>query len=127
MSKYNIELDSYGLKSNTEKAIVYLNLIVNTRFKVLQMLKKNKKLIEFASKYAKFVRNIFIITDGQAPNFEWIGHRKKDSINSDIATLKLNWAKTKRNNVSQFEKDSIKKDINIISEFIKKVINRFKR
>ena len=52
---------------------------------------------------------------------------EKDSINSDIATLKLNWAKTKRNNVSQFEKDSIKKDINIISEFIKKVINRFKR
>ncbi len=48
-------------------------------------------------------------------------------INSDIATLKLNWAKTKRNNVSQFEKDSIKKDLNIISEFIKKVINRFKR
>ena len=52
---------------------------------------------------------------------------EKDSINSDIATLKLNWAKTKRNNVSQFEKDSIKKDLNIISEFIKKVINRFKR
>ena len=26
---------------------------------------------------------------------------EKDSINSDIATLKLNWAKTKRNNVSQ--------------------------
>ena len=52
---------------------------------------------------------------------------EKDSINSDIATLKLNWAKMKRNNVSQFEKDSIKKDINIISEFIKKVINRFKR
>jgi hypothetical protein len=44
---------------------------------------------------------------------------EKDSINSDIATLKVN--------VSQFEKDSIKKDINIISEFIKKVINRFKR
>ena len=40
---------------------------------------------------------------------------EKDSINSDIATLKLNWAKMKRYNVSQFEKDSIKKDINIIS------------
>ncbi|MEB2779705.1 hypothetical protein U3A58_04810 [Algoriphagus sp. C2-6-M1] len=52
---------------------------------------------------------------------------EKDSINSDIATLKVNWAKTKRNKVSQFEKDSIKKDINIISEFIKKVIDRFKR
>lgn len=52
---------------------------------------------------------------------------EKDSINSDIASLKLNWARTKRNNVSQFEKDSIKKDIDIISEFIKKIINRFKR
>lgn len=51
---------------------------------------------------------------------------EKDSINSDIATLKLNWDKTKRNNVSQFEKDLIKKDINIISAFIKKVIDRFK-
>ena len=51
---------------------------------------------------------------------------EKDSINSDIATLKLNWTKTKRNNVSQFEKDSIKKDLNLISKFIKKVINRFK-
>lgn len=52
---------------------------------------------------------------------------EKDSINSDIATLKLNWARTKSNNVSQLEKDSIKKDINIISDFIKKVINKFKR
>lgn len=56
-----------------------------------------------------------------------VGQFEKESINSDIATLKLNWAKTKRNNVSQFEKDSIKKDFNIISKFIKKVIYRFKR
>ncbi|MCK0157658.1 hypothetical protein MWU65_10735 [Cellulophaga sp. F20128] len=51
---------------------------------------------------------------------------EKDSINSDIATLKENWAKTKRNKVSLFEKNSIKKDINRISELIKKVIDKFK-
>lgn len=52
---------------------------------------------------------------------------EKDSINSDIATLKVNWAKIKKDKVSQFEKDSIKKGINIISEFIKKIIDSFKR
>lgn len=52
---------------------------------------------------------------------------EKDSINSDMATLKINWAKTKKDKVSQFEKDLIKKDINIISKFIKKIIDRFKR
>jgi hypothetical protein len=52
---------------------------------------------------------------------------EKDSINSDVATLKVNWAKTKRDKVSQFEKDSIKKDINIISGFIRKMIDLFKR
>ena len=52
---------------------------------------------------------------------------EKNSINSDIATLKVNWVKTKKDKVSEFEKDSIKKDINIISEFIKKITDRFKR
>tara|TARA_R110000765_G_scaffold276363_1_gene374530 strand:- start:1590 stop:1880 length:291 start_codon:yes stop_codon:yes gene_type:complete len=52
---------------------------------------------------------------------------EKDSINSDIATLKLNWANTKSNKVTQFEKNSIKKDINIISGFIRKVIAKFQR
>ena len=37
---------------------------------------------------------------------------EKDSINSDIATLKLNWDKTKRNYLTQFEKDLIEKHKN---------------
>mgnify|MGYP006126423929 FL=1 len=84
LSKYNIELDSYGLKSNTEKAIVYLNLMdaLGTRFKVLQMLKKNKKLIEFASRMPKFNgKEYFYYTDFQYEDFEWIGHRKKEMFN----------------------------------------------
>lgn len=56
-----------------------------------------------------------------------VGQFEKDSINSDIATLKASWAKTKRDKVSQFEKASIKKDINIISRFIKRIIDKFKR
>ena len=51
---------------------------------------------------------------------------EKDSINSDIATLKANWIQTKREKVSQFEKDSIKRDINIISKFIRKIIDKFR-
>jgi len=51
---------------------------------------------------------------------------EKDSINSDITTLKANWIQTKREKVSQFEKDFIKRDISIISKFIKKVITKFR-
>ncbi|MBQ0769252.1 MAG: hypothetical protein KBT58_08165 [Bizionia sp.] len=52
---------------------------------------------------------------------------EKDSINSDLATLKLSWDKTKKNKISQFEKDSINKDINTIMTFIKKILDKFKR
>lgn len=52
---------------------------------------------------------------------------EKESVNSDMATLKVNWAKIKKEKISQFEKDSIKKDIDFISKFIKKMIDKFKR
>ena len=52
---------------------------------------------------------------------------EKDSINSELVTLKTNLTKAKRDHVSQFEKNSIKKDINLISRLLKKVINRFKK
>jgi hypothetical protein len=84
LSKYNIELDNYGLKSDTEKAIVFLNLMdaLGTRFKVLQMMKNNKKLIEFASRMPKFNgKEYFYYTDFQYEDFEWIGHKKKEMFN----------------------------------------------
>lgn len=84
LSKYNIELDSYRLKSNTEKAIVYLNLMdaLGTRFKVLQVMKNSKKLIEFASRMPKFNgKEYFYYTDFDYKDFEWIGHRKKEMFN----------------------------------------------
>lgn len=84
LTKYNIELDNYGLKSNTEKAIVYLNLMdaLGTRFKVLQMLKKNEKLVEFASRMPKFNgKEYFYYNDFDYDDFEWIGHKKKEMFN----------------------------------------------
>jgi hypothetical protein len=47
-----------------------------------------------------------------------ISQFEKDSINKDIAMLKRS--------VSQFEKKSILRDINIITSFIKKVIDKFR-
>ncbi|MBW1296309.1 hypothetical protein [Aquimarina litoralis] len=57
---------------------------------------------------------------------ENISEFEKESINSDIAVLKVNWAKTKNDKITRFEKESIKKDINIISEFIKKILDKLK-
>ena len=53
----------------------------------------------------------------------WNDQPQSEKINIQISQL-VNEFKSK---VSQFERDSIKKDINMISGFIKKVINRFKK
>ena len=47
-----------------------------------------------------------------------ISQFEKDSIKKDLKFIK--------SSVSQFEKDSIKKDINIISTFIKKIIDKIR-
>ena len=51
---------------------------------------------------------------------------EKDSIKSDIATLKANWTQVK-GKVSQFEKDAINKDLIYISRLLKQFFNLFKR
>ncbi|ADR21087.1 hypothetical protein MATR_12830 [Marivirga tractuosa] len=51
---------------------------------------------------------------------------EKDSIKSDLATLKASWPGFDRK-VSQFEKDSIKKDLAIITRLVKKFLNFFKK
>lgn len=55
-----------------------------------------------------------------------ISQFEKDSIKSDIATLKANWAQTK-SKVSQFEKDSINRDLIYIMRLLKRFLNLFKR
>jgi ASC-1-like (ASCH) protein len=49
---------------------------------------------------------------------------EKDSINSDVATLKTNWEQFK-GMTSQFEKDSINKDMANITSLIRKFLNLF--
>ena len=51
---------------------------------------------------------------------------EKDSIKSDVATLKSNWNQFK-GMTSQFEKDSINKDLAIITRLLKKFLNLFKK
>nr|WP_299383096.1 hypothetical protein [Allomuricauda sp.] len=84
LSEHNIELDNYGLKSDTEKAIVFLNLMdaLGTRFRVLQMMKNYKKLMDFASRMPKFNgKEYYYYTDFQYEDFEWIGHKKIEMFN----------------------------------------------
>ena len=50
---------------------------------------------------------------------------EKDSIKSDINIIKSAWAHDKKK-VSQFEKDSIKKDLNMITTLIKKLLAKFR-
>ena len=50
---------------------------------------------------------------------------EKDSIKSDINKIKSSWVHDKKK-VSQFEKDSIKKDLKVITNLIKKIIDKFR-
>jgi len=51
---------------------------------------------------------------------------EKDSIKRDVAVLNANWEELK-GMTSQFEKDSIKKDLKLITSLLKKVLNYFKK
>jgi hypothetical protein len=51
---------------------------------------------------------------------------EKDSIKSDLATLKASWSEFE-GRISQFEKDSIKKDLAVITRLLKKFLNLFKK
>jgi len=51
---------------------------------------------------------------------------EKDSIKSDLATLKVNWKQFK-GMTSQFEKDSINKDLTTITALLEKFLNLFKK
>ncbi|KYG79141.1 hypothetical protein [Roseivirga echinicomitans] len=51
---------------------------------------------------------------------------EKNSIKSDVATLKTHWVQFK-GMTSQFEKDSINKDMARITTLLRKFLNLFKR
>jgi len=56
LSKYNIDLNNYGLENETEKAILFFAISnsLTQRFRVLQMMKNYDKLLEFADKLPTF-------------------------------------------------------------------------
>lgn len=52
LSKYNFDVDSLGFKDETEKSIFFLNMmdaLVGGRFKVLQIMKNNKRYLTSAT------------------------------------------------------------------------------
>ena len=66
------------------------------------------------------VSNLIEELKGKMTDFE------KRSIKSDVTKIKSSWENYK-SHVSQFEKDSVAKDLAMISKFLKRVFRRFKK
>jgi hypothetical protein len=85
LKNYNFNTDSLGFKDQTEKAIFFLsmmNALVGGRFKVLQMMKNNEKILEFCQKLPKFNgRDYFYFKNFDYDDFDWPGYEKKESYN----------------------------------------------
>lgn len=85
LSKYNFSIDSLGFKDETEKSIFYLNMIdalIGGRLKVLQMMKNNKRILDFCDKLPKFNgKDYFYYKNFDYKDFDWIGYDKKESYN----------------------------------------------
>lgn len=83
LSNFNIDIEKLGFKNQTEKSIFYFNMmdaLVGGRFKVLQMLKKNDKILEFAEKLPKFnSQKYFYYKDFDFKDFNWVGYEESKS------------------------------------------------
>jgi hypothetical protein len=86
LSDYNFNIDSLGFNNETEKAIFFLNMmsaLVGGRFKVLQMMKNNKKILDFCEKLPKFNgKEYFYYESFDYEDFDWIGYDKTESYNA---------------------------------------------
>jgi len=81
LSKYNIDLNDYGLETETEKAILFFSISnsLTQRFQVLHMIKNPDKLLEFAGKLPKFNgKPYYEYTAFDFEDFEWIGYDKTE-------------------------------------------------
>ncbi|MEO8711657.1 MAG: hypothetical protein ABI405_06005 [Parafilimonas sp.] len=85
LSTYNFNIDSLGFKNETEKAIFFLNMIdalVGGRFKVLQMMKNNNKILSFCERLPKFNgKEYYYYKSFDYDDFDWIGYDKIESYN----------------------------------------------
>ncbi|WP_339663270.1 hypothetical protein [Croceibacter atlanticus] len=82
LSQYDFNLNDYELESETERAMLYFALTdaMTQRFKVLQMLKKSEKLLEFAVKLPNFNgKPYYEYTSFDFEDFDWIGYDKTES------------------------------------------------
>ncbi|MGC3943100.1 MAG: hypothetical protein QM762_00950 [Chryseolinea sp.] len=79
LSSGNIDLNVLSLKDDTEKAILFFALCdaLITRFQVLQMVKNNDKLLEFASRLPS-INGLpyYQYTAFSFEEFDWIGYDK---------------------------------------------------
>lgn len=85
LSKYNFDIDNLGFKDATEKAIFFLNIVdalAGGRFKVLQFMKNDKKILEFCDKLPTFNgKPYFYFKNFEYKDFDWIGYNKTESYN----------------------------------------------
>jgi hypothetical protein len=82
LSEYNFNINDYGLKNQTEKAMLYFALTdaMTQRFKVLQMLKNYDKLLEFAKKLPTINdKPYYEYVDFDFDDFDWAGYDKTES------------------------------------------------
>ena len=85
LSQRNIDINSLGFKDQTERAILFLNLMdgfIVGRYLVLSYLKKYDKVLEFSKKLPKINGEYYFnFTDLDVPDFTWIGYLKQESYN----------------------------------------------
>lgn len=82
LSTYDLDLNNYGLETETEKAILFFSVsnALTQRFQVLQMVKNYDKLLEFRSKLPTFNgKSYYEYTSFGFEDFDWIGYDKTES------------------------------------------------
>ncbi len=83
LSNIDINIETLGLKNETEKAIFYFNMmeaLIGGRFKVLQMMKNNQKILNFSDKLPLFNgRKYYYYKNFDFRDFDWIGYEETES------------------------------------------------
>jgi hypothetical protein len=86
LSHFNFDLDNLGLKNDTEKAIVFykmMDAIANARFRVLQYMKNNKRIDEFANRMPTFNgKPYYYYTNLDIPDFTDPNYTGKETYQS---------------------------------------------
>jgi hypothetical protein len=79
----NINIEELGFKNQTEKSIFYFSImdaLIGGRFKVLLMLQKYDKILEFSAKLPTFNnQKYYYYTELDFEDFNWIGYEETKS------------------------------------------------